>query len=63
MSPWSTNPYWQSIPSLYREVVAAKEAPNEIRKFHHLISSLYFGIVTLEAFKPKGENAPFKRQG
>jgi hypothetical protein len=35
---------------MYREVIAAREAPNEIGKFHHLTSSLYFGIAALEAF-------------
>jgi hypothetical protein len=50
MNPWSTDPCWQNFSSLYREVVAAQEAPNEIGKFHHLTSSLYFGIASLEAF-------------
>lgn len=50
MNPWSTDPTWQNFSSLYREVVAAREAPNEIGKFHHLTSSLYFGIASLEAF-------------
>jgi len=50
VNPWSTNPTWQNFSSLYREIVAAREAPNEIGKFHHLTSSLYFGIATLEGF-------------
>jgi len=50
MNPWSIDPCWQNFSSLYREVVAAQEAPNEIGKFHHLTSSLYFGIASLEAF-------------
>ncbi len=50
MNPWSTDPCWQNFSSLYREVVTAQEAPNEIGKFHHLTSSLYFGIASLEAF-------------
>lgn len=50
MNPCSTNPTWQNYSSLCREVAAAKEAPNEIGKFHHLTASLYFGIATIEAF-------------
>jgi hypothetical protein len=50
MNPWSTDPCWQNFSSLFREVVAAQEAPNEIGKFHHLTSALYFGIASLEAF-------------
>lgn len=50
MNPWSTNPTWQNFSSLYREIAASREAPNEIGKFHHLTSSLYFGIASLEAF-------------
>jgi hypothetical protein len=50
VNPWSTDPCWQNFSSLCREAVAAREAPNEIGKFHHLTSSLYFGIASLEAF-------------
>lgn len=50
MNPWSTNPCWQNFSSLYREVVAAQESSSEVGKFHHLTSSLYFGIAALEAF-------------
>ncbi|MCW9059412.1 MAG: hypothetical protein OQL11_11115 [Gammaproteobacteria bacterium] len=50
MNPWSTNPCWQNFSSLYREVVAAQEAPNEIGLYHHLTASLYFGMAALEAF-------------
>jgi hypothetical protein len=50
MNPWSTDPCWQNFSSLYREVVEARGAPDEIGKFHHLTSSLYFGIASLEAF-------------
>lgn len=50
MNPWSTNATWQNFSSLYREVVAAREAPSEIGRFHHLTAALYFGMAALEAF-------------
>lgn len=50
MNPWSSDPCWQNFSSLYREVVSAEDAPNEIGRFHHLTASLYFGIASLEAF-------------
>lgn len=50
MNSWFIDPRWQNFSSLYREAVAAREAPNEIGRSHHLTSSLYFGIASLEAF-------------
>jgi len=50
MNPWSINPTWQNFASLYREAAGAREAPNDISKFHHLTAALYFGVATIEAF-------------
>lgn len=65
MNPWSTDPVWQNFSSLYREVVAAREAPNEIGKFHHLTAALYFGMSALEAFlnqRMRAHMAPAARE-
>lgn len=66
MNPWSTNPVWQNFSSMYREVVAAREAPNEIGKFHHLTAALYFGMAALEAFlnqRMRAKLAPTASEG
>lgn len=50
MNPWSTDPCWQNFSSLFQEITATTEAPNEIGRYHHMTASLYFGMAALEAF-------------
>lgn len=47
---WNVNPTWESFSSMVQEFASAKEANNEFIKCHHLKSSLYFGIGTIESF-------------
>jgi len=49
MNPWLINPPWQHFSSLFRESVSTKDEPNEFIRYHHLTSTLYFGIAFIEA--------------
>lgn len=48
--PWSLSPAWQNYSSMFREAIAAVEAPTEMERAHHMTASLYFGIAAIEAF-------------
>ena len=50
IKPWFIIPDWQNFSSLIRESKSASACKNGIEISHHLTSSLYFGIATLEAF-------------
>lgn len=48
--PWSLSPAWQNYSSMFREAIAAVDAPTEMERAHHMTASLYFGIAAIEAF-------------
>lgn len=50
MNPWSINPVWQNFSSLCREVSETHASKNEISRYHHLTSALYFAVATVESF-------------
>jgi hypothetical protein len=47
---WNVNPTWEHFSSMCQECHEAMAASNEFLKYHHIRTSLYFGIGAIEAF-------------
>lgn len=50
VNSWIIEPVWQNYSSMYRESITAQGAKTGMELSHHLTSSLYFAVSTLEAF-------------
>jgi hypothetical protein len=47
---WNVDPVWDNYSSMYLESALSLSATNTFEKYHHLRSSLLFGMASIEAF-------------